>query len=142
MSLSAAESKALWTSVQTHDLATYKRVYNSLLPQLFRNIPMRIYLPSATTGHSASIKVVQAHISPFLSRAASGGNNNQTPQTLGSALHSLLPKLFLSSKSENAVLARTILHGASLPLDSDLEDLARYAAYADGWLCVVILADT
>lgn len=47
MSLSAADSKALWSSTQSNDLETHSRVYTSLLPNQFRNIPMRIYLPSS-----------------------------------------------------------------------------------------------
>ncbi len=145
MSLSAADSKALWSSVQSHDLATYKRIYSSLLPQTFRNIPIRIYLPSGPDGEKASIKVVQAHIPPTVSSTSSAGGGassrvSTTPQTLGTALRGLLPSLFPSSRTP--VLARTVLHGAVLPLGGQLEELARSATYADGWLGVVVVMNS
>ncbi|ERF71351.1 Autophagy protein 5 [Endocarpon pusillum Z07020] len=144
MSLSAADSRALWGSVQSHDMATYKRIYNSLLPQNFRNIPIRIYLPSGPDGEKASIKVVQAHIPPTVNStpSAAGGasRTSTTTQTLGSALRSLMPSLFPSSRTP--VLARTVLHGAVVPLGSQLEELARNATYTDGWLGVVVVMNS
>ena len=140
MSLSAADSKALWSSVQSHDLATYKRIYNSLLPQTFRNIPVRIYLPSGPDGAKASIRVVQAHIPPTVSSTSAAGRVSTTPQTLGMALRGLVPSLFPSSRTP--VLARTVLHGALVPLAGPLEELARHAAYADGWLGIVVVMNS
>ncbi len=140
MSLSAADSKALWSSVQSHDLGTYKRIYNSLLPQTFRNIPVRIYLPSGPHGEKASIKVVQAHIPPTISSTSSVGRVSATPQTLGTALRGLIPSLFPSSRTP--VLARTVLHGAMVPLGSHVEELARNATYADGWLGLVVVMNS
>ena len=135
MTLSAADSKALWQSVQLHDLAVYKPIYNTLLPSSFRNIPIRIYLPSGPDGEKASIKVLQAHILPMIS--SNVGRSGTTPQTLGTALRGLIPDLFPSSRTP--VLARTVLHGAFVPLTSHLEELARYAAYSDGWLGIVVM---
>jgi autophagy-related protein 5 len=140
MTLSAADSKALWTSVQSHDLKTYRRIYNSLLPQNFRNIPLRIYLPSGPDGEKASIKVLQAHIPPTTTSTTSPTRAATSPQTLGSALRGLVPSLFPSSRMP--VLARTVLHGAVVPLTSNLEDLARSAVYADGWLGVVVVMNS
>lgn len=150
MSLSAADSKALWSSVQDHDRSTHSRVQNSLLPPSgqFRNIPLRVYLPSGPNGKEASIKALQAHIPPIIAsntpsstlggRASSMGPGQ--PQTLGTALHTLLPNLFPSRRTP--VLARPVLHGAVVPMMSHLEELVRYAAYADGWLGVVIVMNT
>jgi autophagy-related protein 5 len=139
MSLSAADSKALWSSVQAHDLGTYKRIYNALLPPTFRNIPIRIYLPSGPDGENASIKVLQAHIPPTVSSTSLAGRVvvGSTPQTLGMALRGLIPSLFPSTRTP--VLARTVLHGAVVPLGSPVEELARNAAYADGWLGIVVV---
>lgn len=143
MSLPAAASKSLWSSVQSHDMVTYKRIYSSLLPPTFRNIPLRVYLPSGPDGESfGSIRVLQAHIPPMihskpLAGLTRGGNTVTTAQTLGTALSSLIPSLFPSSRTP--VLARTVLHGALVPLGSHLEELARSAAYADGWLGVVVV---
>lgn len=57
-------------------------------------------------------------------------------QTLGSALHSILPSLFPSRR--DAILAEVVLHGAVVPFRAKLEELMREASYADGWihLCV------
>jgi autophagy-related protein 5 len=140
MSLSAADSKALWASVQSHDLGTYKRIYNSLIPQTFRNIPVRIYLPSGPDGEKASIKVVQAHIPPTISSTSSAARTSMAPQTLGTALRALIPSLFPSPRTP--VLARTVLHGAVVPLGSHLEELARTATYADGWLGIVVVMNS
>lgn len=140
MSLSAADSKALWSSVQSHDLATYRRIYGSLLPQTFRNIPIRIYLPSGPDGEKASIKVLQAHIPPTINTTSAAGRAGTAAQTLGTALRGLIPSLFPSSRTP--VLARTVLHGAVVPLTSHLEELARNAAYADGWLGIAVVMNS
>src|SRR2546423_4633085 len=150
MSLSADDSKALWTSVQTHDQTTYSRIQNSLLPDSgqFRNIPLRVYIPSGPNGKEASIKVLQAHLPPTVAVTPStptpGGRIGSTttgqPQTLGTALHTLLPNLFPSRRTP--VLARPVLHGAIVPMGSHLEELTRCAAYADGWLGVVVVMNT
>jgi autophagy-related protein 5 len=150
MSLSAADSKALWTSIQNHDQATYCRIQSSLLPPpgQFRNSPLRVYLPSGPEGKEASIKVLQAHVPPTIAASSStptlGGRIGSTatgqPQTLGTALHTLLPNLFPSRRTP--VLARPVLHGAVVPMGSHLEELNRCAAYADGWLGIVVVMNT
>jgi autophagy-related protein 5 len=140
MSLSAADSRSLWSAVQSHDLLTYRHIHNSLLPQAFRNIPIRIYLPSGPDGEEASIKVVQAHIPPMITSTPSAGRVSLTPQTLGTALRGLIPSLFPSSRTP--VFARTVLHGAVVPLGSNLEELARSVTYADGWLGIVVVMNS
>ena len=140
MSLSAVDSKALWSSVQVHDLGTYKRISPALLPSTFRNIPVRIYLPSGPQGEKASIKVLQAHIAPTVSTTSLAGRVSSTPQTLGTALRGLIPSLFPSTRTP--VLARLVLHGAVVPLGSHVEELARNAAYADGWLGIVVVMNS
>jgi autophagy-related protein 5 len=144
MTLSASESKALWTSVQENDLRTFAKIHNTLLPTpgQLRNIPLRVYLPS-TPGDDTSkpqIKVIQSQISPTVSSIQSSpvpsrGPTSQ-PQTLGSALHTLIPNLFPSRRTP--ILATPLLHGAPIPMTATLEDLVRWACYADGWLSVVI----
>jgi autophagy-related protein 5 len=154
MSLPAAASKSLWSSVQVHDLPIYRRIYSSLLPSTFRNVPLRIYLPSGpgpdpgsgsagAAGDSlASFRVLQAHIPPMVPPASLVGAKASGPtvQTLGTALSGLIPSLFPSARTP--VLARTLLHGAVVPLTSHLEELARSAAYADGWLGVVVVMNS
>lgn len=161
MSLSAADSKALWSSTQDNDLSIFSRIHGSLLPPKgqMRNVPIRVFLPSspAEDGNSdaveaennpilkaGQIKVLQAQISPF----AANPNQMSTSQlrapnavagpvqTVGTALHSVMPSLFPSRRTP--ILAKPILHGAPLPMGAGLEDLARKACYADGWVNVVV----
>ena len=93
-----------------------------------RNIPLRIYLPaspSATEPTSNHLKVVQSPVPPVQI-------HSREAQTLGTALHALLPSLFPSPRFP--ILAKPVLHGAIVPLSANLEDLLKYCAYLDGWL--------
>ncbi|CAK7207897.1 Autophagy protein 5 [Sporothrix eucalyptigena] len=146
MSLSKANTEALWHAVQDNDYTAFARV-NSLLLNAstpLRHIPLRIYIPTtappaesndnaatATPAPAApgSYKVMQALVQPRVS--------NRQPQTLGPALRTLLPLLFPSSR--DPVLANVILHGAPVPFQAPLEDLMREAAYPDGWLCLIVV---
>ena len=147
MSLSAADSKALWSSTKSNDLETHSKVHNSLLPNQFRNIPMRVYLPSSPNQDpsKAQIKVLQSHVPPFITPASPNPATQRVPaqgqpQTLGTALHTMLPNLFPSRRTP--ILGRPILHGAAVPMGANLEELARWACYADGWLGVVIVMNS
>jgi autophagy-related protein 5 len=146
MSLSAADSKALWSSTQDNDLAVFAKIHQSLLPSRgqLRSVPLRIYLPSSPEGDetTAQMKVLQAQVAPSLP-AQTGGTAAQArtagaaqPQTLGTALHNLIPSLFPSRRTP--ILARPLLHGAPIPLSANLEELASWACYADGWIHLVI----
>jgi autophagy-related protein 5 len=147
MSLSAADSKALWSSAQANDLQTHAKLYRSLLPDTFRNIPLRVYLPSSPDHDpaKAQIKVLQEHVPPFItasspSPSAQRAQTRGQPQTLGTALHTMLPNLFPSRRTP--MLGRPILHGAAVPMGAHLEELARWASYADGWLGVVVVMNS
>ncbi|KAE8354895.1 autophagy protein Apg5-domain-containing protein [Aspergillus coremiiformis] len=147
MSLSKEDSSGLWESVQELDLPSFQRISNILLPPLhqpFRNIPIRIFLPLPPDSGSPSLKVVQSPIPPSIplsSVAASQSTLSRssiTPQTqtIGTALHSLLPNLFPSRRTP--VLAKPVLHGAAVPMSAPVEEVVRSSAYGDGWLYVVI----
>ena len=150
MTLPAADSKALWSSTQENHLGTFAKIHQSLLPASgqMRNIPLRLYLPSSSEEDptTAQIRVMQSHVPPVLTglqpstaaqaRAVAGTQ----PQTMGTALHGLLPGLFPSRRTP--IIARPLLHGAQVPLSANLEDLVRYACYADGWLSVVVSIDS
>ncbi|KAL1901975.1 Autophagy protein 5 [Sporothrix stenoceras] len=147
MSLSKANTEALWHAVQDNDYVAFSRVNNLLLnaPTPLRHIPLRLYIPTTappaeTTDNAAAAaspapsapgtyKVMQALVQPRTS--------NRQPQTLGPALRSLLPLLFPSSRDQ--VLANVILHGAPVPFQAPLEELMREAAYPDGWLCLIVV---
>lgn len=58
------------------------------------------------------------------------------PNTLGTALNQILPTVFPSRR--NPVLAVPVLHGAVVPMSAPVEELMRAAAFADGFLHVVV----
>ena len=150
MTLPTADSKALWSSTKENDLQTFGKIFRSLLPAAgqMRNIPVRLYLPSSFEDDPAvaQMKVLQFPVAP----TAMGVSPSTTvqaraatlpqAQTLGTALHTLLPGLFPSRRTP--ILARPILHGAQVPLNAHLEDLVRWSCYADGWLSIVISIDS
>lgn len=97
----------------------------------------------------SQIRVLQAQVPPLISNSGSvtsstsaqtvhlrGGQGASVPQTLGMALHTLLPSLFPSRRTP--ILAKPLLHGAVVPMNASLEELASKACYADGWVNVVI----
>jgi autophagy-related protein 5 len=118
-------------TTQSDDLAAFQRVNSLLLNPLtpLKHIPLRIYIPSTPPISSSpsdygSFKIVQTLIPPL--------TKSRETQTLGSALNTILPSLFPSSR--DAIMAEPILHGAAVPFRAPLEQLMREAAYADGWL--------
>ncbi|OCK82458.1 autophagy protein-like protein 5 [Lepidopterella palustris CBS 459.81] len=140
MSLSKDDSTQLWTAVQTHSLPAYNAINNKLLNPpgaSLRHVPMKLYLPHAANGKEAaaagiapgSLRVVQALVTPKL--------QSRHPQTLGTALNAIIPSLFPSRRSP--LLAQPVLHGAVVPMAANVEELMRAAAYADGWLHIVIV---
>ncbi|KAI1389618.1 autophagy protein Apg5-domain-containing protein [Hypoxylon trugodes] len=139
MSLSKDHTTTLWNAVKDNDYQSFARVNSRLLntSRELRNVPFRIYIPQSPDdptasagpdGQAGSFKVVQSLVQPRV--------NERTPQTLGTALRTLLPRLFPSSR--DPVLADAILHGARVPFAAPLEELMREAAYPDGWLCLVV----
>ncbi|KAI5206479.1 putative autophagy protein Apg5 [Aureobasidium subglaciale] len=57
--------------------------------------------------------------------------------TLGMALNNILPTVFPSRR--NPVLATPVLHGAVVPMSAPVEELMKAAAFADGFLHVVVV---
>ena len=116
---------------ETYNLISQKLLYAHGAP--LRHIPIRIYLPSSPSesqSPSRHLKVVQLPVTPL-------APNSKEPQTLGSALHSMLPSLFPSRRTP--ILARPVLHGAVVPMSALVADLLRSVAYLDGWLHVGIV---
>jgi autophagy-related protein 5 len=151
MTLSAQDSKALWTSTLEGDLTTFTKIHNSLVPShgQMRHIPLRLYLPSAPdeAQSTGQVKVLQLQISTTVNIQGQGaspapmrGNTAMQPQTLGTALHQLIPGLFPSRRTP--ILATPLLHGVPLPMSANLEELVRWGCYADGWLSIVIAMRT
>lgn len=127
----------------TDDLSLFNSVNNKLLypPGLeLRNVPMKIYLPTSAgqpesdtitedARQVSHIRVVQSLVPLQLA--------SRQPQTVGTALNSILPTIFPSRR--NPLLAHPVLHGAVLPMGAHLEDLGRVASYADGFLHVAVV---
>ena len=140
MSLSKDDSTKLWQSVQDHNLALFNTVNQKFLNPPggapLRHGPMKIHLPTnsdaaqtAETGGQSTRRVVQSLVAPMLS--------TRDPQTLGTALHSLLPTVFPSKRS--ALHAKAVLHGATVPLVAHVQELVEGAAYPDGFLHIAIV---
>ena len=150
MSLSKDDSTQLWKAVQDRMLALFSsaiqnadaqsmpddpKAFNPISQKLIyaqgaplRHIPLKLYLPSSLAGReptSGHLRVVQSLITPALA-------GTRESQTLGTALHALLPTLFPSRRTP--ILAKPVLHGAVAPMTAPIEDLLRAAAYLDGWL--------
>ncbi|OKL56670.1 Autophagy protein 5 [Talaromyces atroroseus] len=145
MTLSKEDTAGFWTAIQNHDINSYRRITNLLLPpisQPFRQIPIRIFLPLPPDSDKPALKVVQSPvpssipISQTSSSTMTPSGARMQPQTVGSALHTLLPNLFPSRRIP--VLAKPVLHGVVLPMSAPLEEVARSAAYGDGWIAIVI----
>lgn len=166
MSLSATESKLLWSAVQDNNLNIFAPILQKLLPETksYRNIPIRIFLPvvpsdnevadevgevtlkTAATPVQGRIRVIQSQLPPYIPITTTGTGQSRTqigghgsPQTLGTALHTLLSTLFPSRRTP--ILARPLLHGTTLPMNSALVEVASQACYADGWINIVIVVN-
>lgn len=137
---------------------------NILLPlnshQPLRNLPVRLFLPLPpkpdSDSNSPFLKVVQSPIPPTISvtqpqqqmnqstilsssrvsGSVSAGTPQTQTQTIGTALHSILPHLFPSRRTP--VLAKPVLHGAAVPMSAPVEEVVRCAAYGDGWVYIVV----
>ncbi|KAI5251711.1 putative autophagy protein Apg5 [Aureobasidium subglaciale] len=100
-----------------------------------RNVPMKIYLPTAPIPNpgdgevQASIRTVQDLVPLF--------SASRQANTLGMALNTILKTVFPSRR--NPVLASPVLHGAVVPMSAPVEELMRAAAFADGFLHVVVV---
>ncbi|PWY78477.1 hypothetical protein BO94DRAFT_537664 [Aspergillus sclerotioniger CBS 115572] len=149
MTLSKEDSGGLWEAVRDVDLPSFQRISNILIPppsQPFRNVPIRLFLPLPPDSGSPSLKVVQSPIPPFIPPASASAiiaasqsiltTRGPQPQTIGSALHSLLPHLFPSRRTP--VLAKPVLHGAAVPMGAPVEEVVRCSGYGDGWVYIVI----
>ena len=101
---------------------------------------MKIYLPtsaSQTVSDTISEESKQAgHIRVVQSLVPLQLPLRQ-PQTLGTAINSILPTVFPSRR--NPLLAQPVLHGTVVPMTAPIEDLGKTAAYADGFLHVVVV---
>ena len=167
MSLSATDSKALWSTAQNLDVPVWSKIYHSLLPPAgqWRNVPLRVYIPAPATVVAGSTPSSESKPTATTLPAADSKNDPSTvdtvlqpaqpaaqikivqspiptpPQssslTLGTALHALMPSLFPSRRTP--IHARPLLHGAPVGMSAELYELARWACYADGWVNIVVV---
>ncbi|USW57849.1 Putative autophagy protein Atg5, UblA [Septoria linicola] len=142
MSMSKDDSDNLWLAVQNHDRPLFNTVNNKILnpPGLtLRHVPIKIYLP--TTGKSEATETIEEETTPAHLRVVQAlvpiVQASKQPQTLGTALNTVLPTIFPSRRSP--IYARPVLHGAAVPLGARLDDLGRAAAYTDGFLHLAIV---
>lgn len=141
MSLSKEDSTTLWQAVREHKLELYRSVAQKFYAQSsrggweLRHVPVKIYLPTAAaadpeTGEvQAAVRVVQGLVTPSVA--------GREVQTLGTALHGLLPTVFPSRRSY--IHAQAVLHGAVVPLAAPVQELMQFASYADGFLHVAVV---
>ncbi|EME80008.1 uncharacterized protein MYCFIDRAFT_31463 [Pseudocercospora fijiensis CIRAD86] len=142
MSLSKDDSDNLWLAVQKHNRDMFNVVNNKLLnpPGIeLRHIPVKIYLPTSANQDTTDtieeepkagqLRVVQSLV-PLR-------QEDKKPQTLGTALHGILPTIFPSRR--NPIYASAVLHGAVVPLSAQIDDLGKAAAYPDGFLHVALV---
>ncbi|KIW01474.1 hypothetical protein, variant 1 [Verruconis gallopava] len=137
--LSMDDALQLWEAVEKHDFALFSPIQQKMMRPRdveIKNIALKIYLPatasddddeksSTTPGH---LRVIQGLVPPQISA--------RQPQTLGTALNSLVPSLFPSRKMP--LLAQPVLHGAIVPLGVSLDTLSEIASYADGFLHMTV----
>ncbi|KAI9729053.1 MAG: autophagy protein 5 [Chrysothrix sp. TS-e1954] len=141
MGLSMDDSTRLWEAVLNHDLESYsaidRKLWNPPGGLQLRHIPLKVYLPAPADtasqiedkGPQRALRVVQGLVQPSVS--------TKEPQTLGTALHALLPTVFPSRRSY--IHAKAALHGAVVPLSANLQELLRGAAYKDGFLHIAVI---
>lgn len=134
---------AIADGLSADDLTRFRSISALFMPapaESFRHIPLRIFLPSTPDAGIPAFKALQHPFPPVVTSASASlssyGQAQGQSQTLGTALHALLPTLFPSRRVP--VHARPVLHGAVVPMAAPLEELARGAAYADGWVGVVV----
>jgi autophagy-related protein 5 len=123
--MSTADSKSLWQSIKHDDFylfwETQQRIVKPNSP--YRRIPLRIYLPQVSSP-------LQQPVPPKTEIGR--------PQTLGSALHLLLPELFPSTRTCH--LALPVAHGVTVSMLIPLEEALRGGfGSPDGWFNVVII---
>ncbi|KAF2725488.1 autophagy protein 5 [Polychaeton citri CBS 116435] len=148
MSLSKDDSDSLWDAVKTHNMTRYTQINSKLLSPpgvTIKHVPFKIYLPTSSDPSSTPatipeegtatdanapqakpghIRVVQA-LMPLQT-------SSRQPQTVGTALNSILPTIFPSRR--NPLLAQPVLHGTVVPMGANLAELGRAASYCDGFL--------
>lgn len=138
-SLSKPDSTGLWHAVQRQDFHSVHAVYIKLMRSVdgsqIRHVPIKVYLPSTsgatdrTENGQGTVRTVQGLI-PAL-------GSSREPQTIGAALHGLLPTVFPSRRSY--IHARATLHGAIVPPSAQILEILQNAAFSDGFLHVVVM---
>nr|POE63206.1 autophagy protein 5 [Quercus suber] len=154
MGMSKADSDSLWMAVKKHDLRLFNTINHKFLypPGMeLRHVPMKIYLPTSsstttdpvteetteTVGSTTIVKPAAGHVRVVQSLVPILQPSSRTPQTLGTALNTILPTIFPSRR--NPLLAQPVLHGAAVPMGAGLEELGRAATYSDGFLHLVVV---
>lgn len=114
-----------------------------------RHVPVKIYLPTtASQGASQTIPEAASEDDDAAAGKAAGHirvvqsliplqSPSKQPQTLGTALNGILKDIFPSRRAP--LLAQPVLHGAVVPMSSNMEELGRVAGFGDGFLHVAVV---
>ena len=87
-----------------------------------RNIPLRVFLPPP-----------HPPVTPLVGKMIS----SEEEQTIGTALHQVLPALFPSRRT--CLFARPVCQGVIVPMNAILSELADSFGGGDGWMDVVVV---
>ncbi|KAF8455126.1 autophagy protein Apg5-domain-containing protein [Terfezia claveryi] len=63
-------------------------------------------------------------------------SHQREPTTVGTVLRTMVPELFLSTRANR--IAKPVLHGIVIPLNTPLVELMKEASYPDGFLHVAV----
>jgi len=117
----SAQIQSLYQSLLDLDFSTFNNLHGPLLTSP-RHIPIRIFLPPPHPP-------ITPLVTPMISTVE--------PQTIGTALHQILPSLFPSRRT--CLFARPVIHGIVIPMTSHLIDLANLFSSGDGWTDIIIV---
>ena len=137
--------------VMADDLTLFNKINSKLLnpPGMeLRNVPIRVYLPTSNPAGGASTTTVPEEDAQLESGRTSGHirvvqslvaiqQPSRQPQTVGTALNTMLPSIFPSKRS--VILAQPVLHGAVLLMNAPVGELDKAVAYADGFLHIAVI---
>lgn len=119
--LPTAQIQSLYQSLLDLDSLTFQSIYGPLATSP-RNIPLRLFLPPPNPP-------ITPLVVPMLSSAEH--------QTVGTALHQVLPALFPSRRT--CLFARPICQGVVVPMSARIGELADLFCGGDGWMDIVVV---
>jgi autophagy-related protein 5 len=120
-SLATSQIQSLYQSLLDLEPTTFHTLYDPLITSP-RHIPLRIFLPPPHPP-------VTPLVAPMLS--------STEHQTIGTALHQVLPALFPSRRT--CLFARPVCQGVVVPMSARLDELGELFSGGDGWTDIIIV---